>query len=55
MILVSDWEIFGIVALTSGLAIALGIFITLYAKLLGKQNCKADRDSHQTDEINRIS
>ena len=37
-ILISDWEIFGIVALTSGLAIALGVFMTLYARAPRKKN-----------------
>lgn len=53
-ILISDWEIFGIVALTSSFAIALGVFITLYARLR-EQLRKADRNTDQTNNINHMS
>ena len=53
-ILISDWEIFGIVALTSGFAIALGIFITLYARLR-EQLRKTNRNANQTNDINHMS
>jgi hypothetical protein len=53
-ILISDWEIFGIVALTSGLAITLGVFMTLFVILREKYR-KASRNTNQTDNVNNIS
>jgi hypothetical protein len=54
VILISNWEIFGIIAWTSGVAIALGVFITLYARLRREQRGKTKRDANQTDRQNHV-
>ena len=51
-IITSDWVIFGTVIMISGFAIALGIFVTLYARLR-EENRKTNRNSNQSNSVNR--
>jgi hypothetical protein len=53
-IVISDWEILGIITLNTGLAIALGIVSTLYVRLR-EQSHKNNRNTNQSSNINNLS